>query len=158
MAQLQHQLYVTGLRACSYISHRQNDIAVVLVGRDEEYIIDMVAKELDFKRRLEEFDPPPLTERDYEDLSHDTQLAKLIEIYEEDTLRIKQIQQRVDILKKDIKEIIGDKNAKGNGWKMTKYKVTGRVDYDTMIEQLLPDANLEQFRKPDSFGYRITVG
>jgi putative phage-type endonuclease len=156
-AQVQFQMFVCGLIECFYISHRQGDYAVVVVKRDQDYIDEMIPKLLDFKRRLTDFDPPPMTERDYEDMSDDSDLYGIVARYKRATEAIKQAENDAEYYRRLIKERVGEKNAKGQGWKFTRYQVQGRVDYDAVLRQYNVDANLEQFRKKGSFSYRLTI-
>lgn len=156
-AQVMFQMFVSGLSECYYISHRQSDHVIVVVKRDDDYIADMIPKLLDFKRRLDEFDPPPMTDRDYEDMSNDRTLQTIASEYELWRLRELEAQLQKDKYKKEMLTKIGEKNAKGQGWRFTRYQVQGRVDYDEVLRQHKIDANLEQFRKKGSFSYRLTV-
>ncbi len=156
-AQVQFQMFVSGLDVCYYISHRQGDYALVVVQRDQAYIDDMIPKVLDFKRRLDEFDPPPATDRDYEDLSSDMILHDLMAQYDNDTRIAKELLDRAERLKKDVIERIGNKNAKGTNWKVSRYETQGRVDYQAIVTDLCPDVDLEKYRKKGSYSYRITV-
>ena len=154
-AQVQFQMFVTGLSEAYYISHRQGDYAVVEVKRDQVYIDDMIVKLLDFKRRLNEFDPPELTDRDYEDMSADSELERDILLYNTDNRAMKFLKERMDRKMESIKERVGKKNAKGTGWKFTKYTMKGRLDYEAVPQ--LQGVDLEEYRKPVSIAYRLTV-
>lgn len=154
-AQVQFQIFVCDLPMAYYISHRHEECIVVLVKRDQSYIDDMVAKCLDFKRRLNEFDPPPLMDRDYEDLKHDSDLEKDIMLYNTDMRAMQFLKERMERKLKDIKERIGDKSAMGAGWKYTKYKVKGRVDWDAVEE--LKQIDLNKYRKAESVSFRLTI-
>lgn len=157
LAQVQFQMFVTGLSEAYYISHRQDSCIMVPVKRNQSYIDDMVEKCLDFKRRLNEFDPPPLMDRDYEDLKHDADLEKDIMLYNADLRSMQFLKERMERKLKGIKERIGDKSAMGAGWKYTKYKVKGRIDWDTMLEQEKLDIDLDQYRKAESVSFRLTI-
>jgi putative phage-type endonuclease len=156
-AQIQHQLFVTGLNECHYLSYREGDPILIIIKMDIVFVTDMVQKELAFKGMVDDLIPPELTEKDYEDYSHDGELANLMEQYRVDTRSAKFLQERADQTKKTIMEKIGKKNAKGTNWKVTKYRVAGRIDYDAILEHYKIDTNTEQFRKQGSFSYRITV-
>lgn len=156
-AQVNFQMFVAGFHDCWYISFNQGDYALVVVKRDQDYIDDMIPKLIDFKRRLDEFDPPAPTDKDYEDLSNDYVLRDLTAQYEDDMRSAKALTERAERHKKMIIERIGEKNAKGVNWKVTKYVTKGRLDYDTILDHFKIDPDLEQFRKKGSVSYRITV-
>lgn len=50
-----------------------------------------------------------------------------------------------------------DPNTMGGGVKVTRYEVSGSVDYKKAITTLAPDADLEQFRKKSSTQTRVTI-
>lgn len=156
-AQVQHHMYVMDLKECHYLSYRMGDEVLVKVARNNAFIDDMVVKQLDFYEMLQNLTPPPLTDRDYIDMSNDEELHNLVTYYNTDVRALKFLEERIDKKRTMIKERIGDKNAKGIGWKMTKYGVKGRVDYDAILSRYNIDADLSQFRKPASFSYRLTI-
>jgi putative phage-type endonuclease len=153
-AQVQHQMYVTGLKSCHYLSWRKEP-ALVVVKRDDVFIEKMVEAELEFKKMLDNLTPPALCERDYEDLSDDMDLEKLVTLYNTDVRALKFLEERVERKKQEIKVRIGDKNAKGNGWRVTRYTIKGRVNYDAI--DALKSVDLDLYRKPVSVSFRITV-
>lgn len=155
--QLMHQMYVAGLNQCFYLSYQKGDEILLKVDRDDDFINEMVIKELEFKHKVDYLIQPELSEKDYEDLSHDQEIAYLMEMYKRDTEFCKAIQYRIDETKDKIREKIGDRNAKGSGWKMTKYQVQGRIDYDSILRQNNIDVDLRQYRKPGTISYRLTV-
>lgn len=155
--QMQAQMYCTGLSMCHYLSYRKGDEIIVVVPRDDMFIEKMVSAGLDFKRRLDDLDAPELTDRDYEDLSADPELHSLVRSYQFNAEQSKLFKDNEERLKKEILDHIGNKSAKGMGWKMTKFKTTGRIDYDTILSQHFPDIDLSQYRKPSTTSYRITV-
>jgi putative phage-type endonuclease len=157
VAQVQFQMFVAGFFDCWYISYNQGDYALVVVKRDQAFIDEMIPKLLDFKRRLDEFDPPEPTDKDYVDLSHDATLEAAMRAYKHSLEALKQAEIDVNLLKHTVLERIGNRSAKGTNWKVTRHNRQGNVDYDAILLQYKVDANLEQFRKKGSYSYRITV-
>ncbi len=156
--QMQHQMFITGLDICFYLSYRENDPILFKVQRDKVFIADMVEKELAFKRCVDDLIPPELTDRDYEDLSHDSELSMMMREYNTELKFLKKSEEIIDRLKRSIMEKVGSKNAKGTNWKVTKYTRQGNVNYDAILDHFKIETNLEQFRKPSTVSYRITVG
>ena len=122
-AQVQHHMYVTELKHCYYLSYRMGDEVLVKVDRNNSFIDDMVVKQLDFYEMLQNLTPPPMTDKDYVDMSYHEDLNDLVRFYNTDVQAIKFLQDRVDKRRAGIKTMIGEKNAKGHGWKMTRYGV-----------------------------------
>lgn len=157
MAQMQFQMYVCGLDKCHYISHRQGEFVEVMVYKSDVLLHDMIHKLHDFKRRLNDFDPPPLSDKDYEDMSHDSEINSMMAHYHNAQEKAKEWEVRADVCKKQILEKIGDRNAKGTNWKITKYSRQGNVDYDAILDHHNIDVDLSKFRKKGSISYRITI-
>ena len=72
------------------------------------------------------------------------------------------IQERKKSLEAEEKEcrealvkLAGDKSKKGSGVKVTKYKLTGRVQYEKIPE--LEHVDLDQYRAPAKDAWRISL-
>ena len=156
-AQMQHQMYVTGLDECYYLSYRKGDEILLNVGRDELFITEMIEKELAFKRLVDDLISPELIERDYEDMSYNTELQNLAYRYTLKNDLIKQAEKERCELKNQIKEIVGDKKVKCAAFKINRYKIDGRVDYERIMNDHCPSVSLESYRKEPSYAYRIST-
>lgn len=157
VAQCQHHMFVTGLDECFYLSWRKDDPILVTVKRDQDFINDMITKELEFKRMCDDLTPPPLTDRDYADLSGDYELEALALQYK----AVKQLytshEKALDDIKSQIKRKCGERNAKVNGFKFTKYASRTIIDYDKLIAEHCPEIDLKAYAKPTTYAYRITM-
>lgn len=155
-AQMQHQMYVTGLEECYYLSYRKDDEILLKIKRDNAFINDMIEKELAFKTMVDDLISPPLTERDYEDLSHDTQLEDMFKMHDHYAHTVKKFQEKADHMKNLIKSRAGERNVRTAQFKMSKYTVKGRIDWETFREQECPFANVDKYRKAQTVSFRIT--
>jgi len=155
-AQVQHQMYVTDLDECNYLSYRKGDEILLSVGRDELFITDMIQKELDFKKCLDDLIPPALIERDYEDMSHDLELSEWGRLYFHYDAMKKDYESKAEYMKEQIKNRIGIKNVKAEGFKMTKYSTKGRVDWELLKEKHCPEIDENQYRKSSTVSFRIS--
>lgn len=155
--QMMHQMYVTGLDQCYYISWREYDPILALVERCDETIEQMVTQELQFKYCLDTMTPPPLSERDYVDMSFHEELSQLVWEYDKHRKEAQSHEMLATANLERIKEIAGEKNIKGQNFKITKYMMKGRMNYEAVIEELLPGYNLEVYRKEPKICYRVSV-
>lgn len=156
--QIQHQLYCTGFDQCHYLSWGTDGTKyLVIVPKDAGYIAQMVEKELAFKKMLDTFVAPPLTERDYEDLTDDAELANDASLYKHYLSIQKEYENKAEFIKNRMLEKIGDRSAKGHGFKLTRYTVKGRLDYAKMIEKESLTEIAEKYRKESTVSYRLTV-
>jgi len=156
-AQMQWQMYCADVVNCHYLSYRRGDEIVVVVHRDDRLISQMVAYAADFLYSIDTKTPPPLTERDYLDMSDIKHLNCMALQYEADSKMAKFYQDRADAIKEQIKSGCGDRCAKGDGWKLTKSEIKGRVNYQAILDILDDKIDLDLFRGEPTHSYRITI-
>lgn len=156
-AQCQHHMLVTELNECFYLSWRKDDPILVTIKRDQDFINDMIIKETEFKRMCRDLVPPPLTDRDYVDMTDDFILKNLAYNYKFYNDELKNCEKCLKEYKEKIKEISGDRNIKGPGFKLTKYPSRTIIDYDRMIADHCPNVDLKAYAKPTTYAYRITM-
>jgi len=158
--QLQHQLYVTGLKEMWYFSYRSSfDYKALQIKRNDDYISKLIEAEKEFYRRMIEFDPPPLCDRDYFDMQK-ADLSKAVmwetysRMYIESTKERKKWEEQEETFRKNLIALSDGKNCKGNGIKLTKYARKGAVQYAKIPE--LEKVDLEQYRGKTIESYRIS--
>jgi len=175
--QIQHLISVSGASYAIYLSFVSltEDIYTITVPKDRPYIMNMISKEYEFWKRLQEFDPPPLIDRDHEkarkkeqqdntQIRNDEEWTKLVETY----LRVKETNQisgrYLDEIKAQLIELSGGLNVKGGGIKLSKSLQKGNIDYRGFIDDLIVEGVLDQDytidllemrRKPSSEVWRI---
>ncbi len=166
--QMQWQMYCANVNTNYYISYRENynpslaqqevDIAIVDLSRNDPYIREQIKFAVDFLRRIEDLDPPPLTDKDYIDDSSNQKLEKFIREYHECKELAKYYETQANSLRHDIILESKQSNVRGNGWKVTKYSVPGRVDYDKILcHHNIDIETCQDFMKPSTTAYRISV-
>lgn len=155
-AQLQHQLFVTDLDSCNYLSYRAGDELLLSIKRDDTFIADMIKKELDFKKCLDDLIPPDLIDRDYEDMSNDIELSELGRMYFHYAAMAKDYERKADYMKEKIKNTVGLKNVKAEGFKITKYSTKGRVDWELLKKDNCPHVDENKYRKLTGVSFKIS--
>ena len=145
--QVQHQLAVSGYTQAHYYSFTEQSTALVIVPRNEDYILKMVKEEYEFYKCLLNFTPPKLTERDYIQRS-DTAWRELAEelgalLEQKEALEAREVE-----IKQALRDLSEGKNSKGFGVAFYKTTRKGNVDYAKIPE--LEGVNLEQYRKDPS--------
>lgn len=150
--QCQHQLAVTGLDSMYYFSYNADNPAIIEVKRDDAYIAGMIEKEKEFYRCMTEFDPPPLTDRDYVEHTDQEWCALAFEL-KHTSANIKVFEQREKDLRNQLINLSEGKNCKGAGIKMTRIVRKGNIDYAKV--EALQGIDLEPYRKPPIESWRI---
>lgn len=153
-AQLQHQLFVTGLNTVDYFSFDGENGFLVVVDRDDLFIENMIKEEMKFLECLLTNTPPDNKEEVYTDLSSNSDFKTLEYWYIYISEKIKYFEEKKEAYRKMIIEISGGKNSFGNKIRVTKKTSKGRIDYDKI--ECLKEVELEIYRKPSSTSFLIT--
>lgn len=158
--QLQHQFSVlVGKEWSWYASSHKDEMATVMVTRDDKYIEELVAVEDEFYRKhiLEKI-PPEKVAKDFED---EVKEAVLMESFEwnDIAIRYKSIKEQLESLSKveaELKDklidLSGGRNCYGAGIKLMKAEREGAVDYKKVPE--LKGVNLDAYRKAPVVSWR----
>lgn len=157
VAQLQHQLCVTGLDKMYYLALSYSDITEYVlfeVQRDQKYIEKMLLKEAQFFSCMQNFSEPALTDRDYV-VRDDSQFINICSL-------LSNLKKEMDLIKekeKEYREILismsEGKNCICNDVKIQQVISSGRIDYSSIPE--IQDIDLERYRKSPSKSWRITI-
>jgi putative phage-type endonuclease len=155
--QIQHQLLSSDgvAEKAFYVSYNSGEIAVVEVLPDLSWQSMYLEKAREFWKRIVLFDPPPLTNKDYKEKHDIPAWNRCAEEYRSICSDIKSLEERKDALRKELIELANDESSIGNGVRVIKKLVKGRVDYDSIPE--IQNLDLEKYRKPSSINWCITV-
>jgi putative phage-type endonuclease len=154
MAQVQHQLSVTGAEKAFYFSYNGERGSLVEVFADDKFIAKMIEKEEAFYQCMLNQTAPELIERDYVN-RNDALWKELVEEYKEVKHELDILKECEEAVRDKIIELAEKKNSVGSGIKLTKMFVKGRVDYDVIPE--LIGVNLDPYRKPTCEKWRISI-
>lgn len=152
--QLQHQLAVTGLQMVYYFSFDGENGVIVKVERNEEYIANLIVKELEFYLLLVDSEPPPIGPKDMQEID-DPKWKIVVEEYIELTQQLKTCEKREEELKDQLIHLSKGNSVIGSGLRLAKFIQKGKVDYEKIPQ--LQDIDLNQYRKPSYEVWRITL-
>lgn len=154
--QLQHQLCVMNIHAMYYWSWGKDDVIVLGVERDDEYIKDMIVKEQEFILRMKLLDPPPISEKDYVE-NHSREWRYAVRNYLECEEEKERCERWYEDARQELIRLAGDHNCRGSGIQLTKVVRRGNVDYKRAIEELhLDEEEFNKFRKDPVTSWRVT--
>lgn len=152
--QLNHQMYVCDLEYIFYFSYNEHSSKVLKFYRNEEEIQRLVDYERDFWDCVQELREPKFTEKDY--INKDQDSSWLDTAFE-----WKEAKKQMDYWDKEekrLKELLvykaDNRNARGQGVKLTRFVRKGNVDYSAV--PLLKEVDLDQYRKEMITGWRIS--
>lgn len=153
-AQMQWQMYVTGLESCDYFVYSPENHRIITVQRDEALISEMVQKGEEFLEMLRTLTAPPLCDKDYIDRSEDIYLEELLKGYKSSSKLAKQYKSLTDDYREKIIQYCQEQSTKCGDYRVTRYLQRGRVEYDKIPE--LQSVDLEIYRKPLITCYQIS--
>lgn len=172
MAQMQHQLFVSGFKSIDYLSYyvesgkdekgnkiipdpKKGELFVVEVFPDKEWLAQYVPQVIAFWDKVKSDTPPDLTDQDKRTiLKHDDLALKYIEAKK----ILDEAEVTCNTLKKEIETIAaGIVRAEfgKTGLTVVKSYRIGNVDYKKIPE--LKGVNLDQYRGKTTSSYRINV-
>lgn len=168
MAQIQHQLWVTGVDMAHYFSYLDEGSFVLLeVKRDEAFISKIMEAECAFMTCLNEKTPPPQSATDTAkifnkdakehelDFSSDQEWVDLEMDYMQVSNELQLLEARKEKIRKDMDLHAGGCNVKGLCTMYTKVVRPGAVDYSRI--SALSGINLDQYRKEPVVTFRLTI-
>lgn len=152
-AQLQHQLATIGLNQLHYFSYRDGDYCLIEVERDEKFIKKMITKEKAFYKCMQDFEPPALSERDFEEKT-DAPSVKASERWKKAQEVLSQAKEEEALAREALIAVSEDRNCIISGVKVQKIVSKGSVDYKEIPE--LKGVDLEKYRKSPRTSWRVT--
>lgn len=152
--QLQTQIEVTGLDMIYYFSYDGKENACIEVHRDQPYIDKMMVELKKFHKCMTTCTPPELSECDY-NIRMDKEWANATLKWRlfKDQLVFMETSERE--AREELIRLSHSRNSKGYGVKVQKITRVGCVQYCDI--PALQGIDLEQYRKPASESWRITV-
>jgi putative phage-type endonuclease len=152
-AQLQHQMAVMGLKSMFYFCFDGSTGIMLEVERNDAMIETIYREEAEFWNRVQNFDPPPLTNKDLVPMDSLEWKQTAFEYSNMKALREK-YEREEENLKQRLIEMSGGKSCKGGGVQVSRYIRKGAVDYGSIDE--LQGLDLEKYRKKPIESWRIT--
>lgn len=155
-AQIQTQYLVTNSLMIYYVSCWQSEKILIPIKRDDDLIQDIIISSSEFYyENLGKSLAPELCERDYESvMDFDGDIKEAYDRYKKCQKERKIAEDHEVILRDMLIKMMGERNAKTEFCKLTKYEKKGSVDYSAI--ELLKDIDLEKYRKPSTWQYKIT--
>lgn len=152
--QLMHQFIATGAKKAYYYSFDGEEGVTIEVLPDEEYCQKLLCELIKFWKLVETDTPPEPTDKDFQVLS-DESLSR----YCTDWKVLKAEADRINELLEDVEEKIRSglqvPRAICSGVKLVKSSRRGAIDYGRI--EILKSIDLEQYRKPASETFRISI-
>lgn len=153
--QVQQQLYVSGAKRCLFAVYD----AALNRGITTEVVADPKAHEAIAKAWAEFFEhldtgTPPPDERPELVTREDEAWSKAAEAYRVAKAKLEAAKTEEETMRQELDALAGDKSVTGAGINLSRYWQKGSVDYRKAVPK---DVDLEAFRKPGQWRYRITV-
>lgn len=154
MAQMQHQLLVTGSSLAWYVSFDGQEGVTIPVHRDNLFLGRLYIDEWAFYQSIINLQPPEPTEEDFVSMT-DPALQEKASRLERLKAKMSEDEAEFNALKAEICDKITHPRVRIAGLKITKVVRPGAIDY-SKVEQLR-GLDLEPFRKNPVESWRIAV-
>jgi len=163
MAQVQHQLLVTGLDMAYYCSFDGTDGVIIEIKRDKVMIDKILELAIEFHKCLINNTPPPSSSREYDEIVIDSDDERMVQDLLKTRSEIKILQDKEENLKKWViqKGSGGDfALCDGEGKTFVKaFQVSkeGTVDWKVLCkEKNISNEEIEKYRKPSTTYYKVS--
>lgn len=163
MAQVQHQLLVTGLPMAYYCSYDGIDGVIIEVRRDEFLIQRILDESTKFFECMINDTPPAPCSKDYSEIMIEKSQRDVIENWRKVKGQLKELEEIEADLKKSIVDMGDGGNfclAEGEKTIVTATKVVrdGIIDWKTLCTDLgIPDSQVNLYRKPGMTYYKLSM-
>ncbi len=153
-AQLQHQMCVMALPMMLFFTFDGHSSNIIEVKRDDNFIDEMIVKEHEFYKCIDNFEPPALTDRDYV-IRNDEDWKRVAEMWLNSKELAKKYADNEEHLRQMLIDLAGSSNVKGAGVKVAKSVRKGSIDYKSISQ--LKEIDLESYRKKPVEYWRIGI-
>lgn len=148
-AQMQHCMWVTGVKFCHYFCYWEGKGNIKTVERDEAYIEKLVEEEIKFYDEMLNTNPQDLLIQDIDNV----ELKKAIQDYESYKVQEEAFSMLKEEARAKILSLCGNKDTEAYGYKISKSLSRGRIQYDKIPE--LQNKDLEAYRAPSEERWMI---
>lgn len=155
--QMQHQYLSCDKipEMCFYLSWNKNGPKVLETKIDKSWAEDYIPKAREFWRKVVFFEAPEMTNKDYRDMSFVASWKVCAEEYRKACEEIKKLEEIKEKYRHELINLSGEESAFGQGIKVIKKTVKGRIDYDSIPE--LSSVNVEKYRKSPAMSWTILL-
>lgn len=153
--QMQHQLLVTGAEKCFYYSYNGEDGICIEVLPDPSFRENFMPKAREFWKCVALGEPPALQDKDYRDMSDNPSWKDLASRYQVLCENIKTLEEVKESYRKQLLSLCEDQNCSGQGLRVMKMIMRGRVAYDEIPE--IKGVDLDKYRKASVSTWKIMV-
>jgi len=155
--QMQHQLLVTGAEKCFYlVTHEDEEKEIVIeVFPDPTFLSRFMPKARAFWKGMAFFEPPPLQDSDYKNMNDSLDWQEYARLYQETDIALKTLEEKKDYLRRELIKLCAEQSCVGNGVKVMKTLVKGRIAYDEIPE--IKGVDFDKYRKDSTTTWKIFV-
>lgn len=153
--QMQHQLLVTDADRCLYYSYDGSKGICIEVEPDPEFKDKFLPKAREFWKCIALCEPPALQDSDYKDMSDNAAWEACAERYRDLHQTIKGLEESKEHCRRELLLLCGDQSCSGEGIKVMKSIVRGRIAYDAIPE--LEGVDLDKYRNVSTKTWKVLV-
>lgn len=151
--QLIHQMIACELEECFYFSFHKGEGICVKYKLEQEPVDQLLDKEREFFRCMEEFEPPMMSDRDFIERNDEEWLEKSrhwLSVHRQ----VQELNSLEAALRKDLIALAGKSSSRGAGIRLSKTFRRGTIDYKEIEKDL--GISLDKYRKAGSESWRLS--
>lgn len=160
--QIQWQMFVSGIHVCYYVSYFNDEMAIVRIKMDEDYIAGILPTVAEFHRCIVEMEEPALSEDDFIQIT-DEEFGEAAREWKAAKEMADFYEDKEKFFKNKLITYTDDSNSKGYGITLKRIAREGKVDWKELWKDLcehFPDAaaqyNPEHYRKEQIGYWKVT--
>jgi putative phage-type endonuclease len=155
--QMQHQLLVTGAEKCFYQVGSEDETKDIIIDvyPQADFAKNFIPVARAFLKCIAFNEPPALQDSDYKNMSDEPAWKGYAREYRKLNDQIKNLEEIKESYRKELLKLCGDQNCSGEGLRVMKTTMRGRVDYDAIPE--LQGIDVDKYRKNSTSSWKIMV-
>jgi len=155
--QVEWQLFCKGAKLCRYVSSHKDEDIVVEWRSDPLYLTRMIDKATEFKRCLDEYEEPALSDRDHMHMD-DPEFGEAAIGWMNAKQNLEEAKKQEAYWKQQLIDLTDDSNCEGFGVRLTRVNQRGNIDWDKVCEvHQINKSDLEEFRKPQIGFWKVSA-
>ena len=155
--QIQHQYIACDNipELCFYLSWNKNGPKINEIKINIDWIKDYIQQARDFWKKIVFSDPPSMSHKDYKDRTGEKEWLSYAVEYRNACEQIKKLEEIKEKYRLELIKMCGEESCYGDGIKVMKKTIKGRIEYDSIPE--LEKVDLEKYRKSPTFSWTIML-
>lgn len=141
-----------------YLSWHVSGPRVVEEKINHDWLAEYIEKAREFWKMVIFHEAPPMTSKDYRDKTGHPRRRELVSMYAGADYEVRRYEEMKKKIRNELIALSEDESNLGDGLKICKKNIRGRIDYPTAIKELnIPAEELEKYRGESTTSWVFTL-